>query len=92
MYRYREILDDRYDPSVDDNEALSLTYKYGYADMVELLMTDDRVDASMENNFILIRAIKANNKAVASVLIKNEKVNNVITFGQQSSYDNLMNR
>ncbi len=50
------LLDDRVDPSAQDNQALIDAAKYGHLEIVKLLLSDDRVDPSVQNNQAFISA------------------------------------
>jgi hypothetical protein len=63
-------------PAFDSNLAIRMASKYGYAEMVKLLMKDRRVDPSQTNNTPIRMAIENKNTSVVNLLFKRKKVRN----------------
>lgn len=65
-----------YDPSVDDNFLINRAAMHGYADIVKLLLRDERVRRVGENihNELLLVACDHNKKDVVKVLLEDPQV------------------
>lgn len=74
IWLVRKLMEQGINPSISDNAAIKATSRRGYADIVELLLTDERVDPTVGDNAPLIFAAREGYADVAEVLLRDGKV------------------
>jgi ankyrin repeat protein len=68
------LLDDRVDPSAQNNEALLWASQEGYLEIVKILLSDDRVDPSAEDNGALCFAAERGQLEIVKILLSDDRV------------------
>lgn len=72
-------------------EALEYASILGHLEIVELFLSDDRIDPSFNENNIIFQASLHNQLFIVLLLFKNKYVKNTLEEDQPSLFHNLIN-
>jgi ankyrin repeat protein len=68
-------LENKFDPSINNNNAIGVGCHRESAECVEILLQDDRVDPTAHNNAPLVISIQKNNLKLVQLLLNHDQVN-----------------
>lgn len=72
------LIDNNINPATDNNFAIKYASKFGYVEIVRLLLEDPRVDPTVDKGFALRKALKQKHTDIISMLLADSRIGPVI--------------
>lgn len=80
LERVKELLKNGVDPSINNNWAITTACAYGHANIVEMLLQDERVNPADQNNTAIRSASYFGNANIVKLLLLNGRVDPTVDW------------